>query len=264
MTSFNNTVQFQRERLETKAADYPYTGLIDGYLKSFDAQEAESRYLGSTYVISRDGGYTFGPVKRSPVTSIHGPCVRGSETLYIGRDYRGRFHGEKLLCCTLDENDDFRVISNRSGGCARRDGTGLRAARRSHARQQHCRMHSRAVAGIFTLYQCDRLTAGAVSLRRTVSSLTAARQAPAAARQRCAICTRLPPRTVRSARDVQREFRKAWAKIIFFRATAPRKTSVTCTVELLNGSLLSVYYQRPARHESAVIMQSIWRLPEDI
>ena len=31
-------------------------------------------YLGSTYKISEDGGYTFGELKLAPVTSPHGPC----------------------------------------------------------------------------------------------------------------------------------------------------------------------------------------------
>ena len=34
------------------------------------------------------------------------------------------------------------------------------------------------------------------------------------------------------------------------------------TVELKDGSLLTVYYQKPAGLDNTVIMQSIWRLPE--
>ena len=34
------------------------------------------------------------------------------------------------------------------------------------------------------------------------------------------------------------------------------------TVELDDGSLLTVYYQKPDGLDNTVIMQSIWRLPE--
>lgn len=268
VTSFNNTVQFQRERLEKKADDYPYTALIDGYLKSFDAAQAEDQYLGSTYVISRDGGYTFGDIKRSPVTSIHGPCVRGGETLYIGRDYRGRFHGEKLLCCVLDENDDFRVLSE----IAQVDAPGNPAL--------GCEPHAAVLPDgsivvcirvqspdIFTLYQCESYDGGrSFTLPRRIGPDGGAPGHLLLHSSGVLICTfgyRLEPFGQRVM--FSRDFGKTWSSDYILRGDGPSKDlGYPCTVELRDGSLLSVYYQRPARHESAIIMQSVWNLPEDL
>lgn len=268
VTSFNNTVCFQRERLENKGADNPYAALIDGYLKSFDAEKAESRFLGSTYVVSRDSGYTFGPVKLSPVTSIHGPCVRGSEVLYVGRDYRGRTQGERLFCCVLDENDDFQILSE----IAQIDAPGSSAL--------GCEPHAAVMPDgsivvcirvqspdIFTLYQCESYDGGrSFTVPHRIGPDGGAPGHLLVHSSGVLICTfgyRLEPFGQRAM--FSRDFGKTWSADYILRGDGPSKDlGYPCTVELLDGSLLSVYYQRPSRHESAVIMQSVWRLPEEI
>ena len=82
VTSFNNTIAAQRGWNAGKNA------YIDAYLDKIDAKAAESRYLGSTFVISNDGGVTYSEVKRMPVTSPHGPCVlNDGSLLYVGRTF---------------------------------------------------------------------------------------------------------------------------------------------------------------------------------
>ncbi len=82
VTSFNNTIQAQRNW--NKVND-PY---INAYLDSVNAEEAEEKYLGSTFVISHDGGRTFGGVMRIPVGTPHGPVLMNDGSmLYVGRNF---------------------------------------------------------------------------------------------------------------------------------------------------------------------------------
>lgn len=84
LTSFNNTVAFQRETAASinneKSRNYRYA-----YLDTVDSS-AEERYLGVTYRVTLDGGITFGEVQRSPVSSPHGPIeLKSGKILWLGR-----------------------------------------------------------------------------------------------------------------------------------------------------------------------------------
>ena len=79
LTSFNNTTAFQRQcnadrLLSSSAQERAKAELIEAYTRYVDAMGLQETYLGSTYRISEDGGYRFGPVRKSPVTAPHGPC----------------------------------------------------------------------------------------------------------------------------------------------------------------------------------------------
>ena len=87
VTSFNNTKASQAAWNGhgdgwNKQGD-PY---IDGYLEVLDGEAAEAKYLGSTFILSGDGGTTFGEVKRIPISSPHGPTLMpDGSILYVGR-----------------------------------------------------------------------------------------------------------------------------------------------------------------------------------
>lgn len=84
VTSFNNSIQRQREWARDWANDSKYR---HGYLDLI-SKEDEKRFLGATYRISRDCGVTFGDVQISPVTSPHGPCLLKDGTiLWVGTEY---------------------------------------------------------------------------------------------------------------------------------------------------------------------------------
>ena len=88
VTSFNNTVEFQRGA----NPDDPY---IQSYLDRVAALPDGEALLGSTFVLSHDGGKTFGKVMLSPVTSPHGPLEMPDGTLlYVGRFFDGHYDGE--------------------------------------------------------------------------------------------------------------------------------------------------------------------------
>ena len=82
VTSFNHTPERLR-RYEMDAYD-------EAYLKFVDADERTEELQGSEFVMSFDNGFSFGPVHRIPVTSPHGPLELPDGTLlYVGTVFPG-------------------------------------------------------------------------------------------------------------------------------------------------------------------------------
>lgn len=80
VTSFNNTTAFQRSDPECTAYDAAYLDTI--------TPQAEADALGVNFRISRDCGVTFGEIRKSPVTSPHGPLeLRDGTLLWVGRTF---------------------------------------------------------------------------------------------------------------------------------------------------------------------------------
>jgi len=118
LTSFNNTTDMQRyhnnrrRKHAATAKEMAKCDLIDAYLNYVDQLGTQDQFIGSTYRISDDGGYTFGAFHRMPVTAPHGPaCLNDGSLLYVGRRFSDDDSfdgGEKpfVQCWTLDENDE--------------------------------------------------------------------------------------------------------------------------------------------------------------
>ena len=81
VTSFNNTVAFQRNYAEK----YTQNQYALAYLDTVTAEEEKAAH-GATFRISLDGGITFGELKKSPVTSPHGPMtISDGRIVWVGR-----------------------------------------------------------------------------------------------------------------------------------------------------------------------------------
>jgi len=82
VTSFNNSVDFQRGRTKS---EYDLA-----YLDSVTPEEEEAA-IGSTFKFSNDCGVTFGKMFKSPITSPHGPLeLKDGSLLWVGRTYNAR------------------------------------------------------------------------------------------------------------------------------------------------------------------------------
>ena len=80
VTSFNNTVAFQRNLSYTCPYSHAYLDTV--------TQEDEDKYIGSTFRISLNNGDTFSEVLHSPITCPHGPIELSDGTLlYVGRKF---------------------------------------------------------------------------------------------------------------------------------------------------------------------------------
>lgn len=95
VTSFNNTIDFQRNNM-------PQTDECFEYINSVSAKD-EADALGSTFRISNDYGKTFGKIYKSPVTSPHGPVVLNDGSIL----WVGNIFGEhnKIEAYMLDPTD---------------------------------------------------------------------------------------------------------------------------------------------------------------
>jgi sialidase-1 len=113
ITSFNNTVAFQQNTNKMREQGSPEQRLVEGYLAGIDAKNAESKYLGYTYVISHDNGVTFGDIGFSPVTAPHGPCLlENGDILYVGRSASdGIAQKEDRIECHKFVNGEFEFVS---------------------------------------------------------------------------------------------------------------------------------------------------------
>ncbi len=77
LTSFNNTVQFQRGSCVKLQECYDYLDTVD--------PEEEAKALGSEFRISLDNGESWGEIYHSPITSPHGPVeLKDGRILWIG------------------------------------------------------------------------------------------------------------------------------------------------------------------------------------
>ena len=80
VTSFNNSTNFQRSRKTATAYDIAYLDTVTA--------EEEEKNLGSTFRISHDRGKTFGPIYKSPITSPHGPMeLPDGRIMWIGKAF---------------------------------------------------------------------------------------------------------------------------------------------------------------------------------
>ena len=89
-TSFNNTTEFQRSHCFQSSYDMTVEAAARrayclAYLDQVSDEE-QNKVLGSTYRISNDGGITYGPLMLSPITSPHGPgALKDGGWLWVGR-----------------------------------------------------------------------------------------------------------------------------------------------------------------------------------
>lgn len=112
VTTFNNSRAMQRTYMTAhldKATQEIYAPKINSV-----TDEEEAQYLGASYCISQDGGYTFGPLKRVPLSAPHGMTVLNDGSyLYVGsvfyeEDGHGNTPvGSRLAYCTSSDGESF-------------------------------------------------------------------------------------------------------------------------------------------------------------
>ncbi len=103
VTSFNNSIESQRNWSVKEEKNKPYSAYINSYLDVIEKKGGWEKYLGSNYRISHDNGQTFGPIMQIPVTCPHGPAViPDGSLLYVGRKFLHNasfLDGEVYLAC---------------------------------------------------------------------------------------------------------------------------------------------------------------------
>ena len=226
------------------------------------ADEADDKYYGSLYVTS-DDGYRFSEIKRLPVQTPHGPCLLPDGRLLVVGNPMGKERKDLniLECYAIDEKENLEYLSSIA----------------SPAGYAYCEPHAIAVDDRiilqiredrhdFTILQCESTDGGRTwtephpvgiengspphLLRHsngTLISVYGRRKAPFGQR-------------VMFSRDNG----ATWDVDYILRDDGPSSDlGYPATVELKDGSLLTVYYQQETVSGPCVIMQSVWRLPEE-
>jgi len=274
VTSFNNRISFQREHVDRRPQHIRHH-LMDSYLRCIepDADAIEAKYLGSTYKISDDGGYTFGELKRIPVTANHGPCVMGDGTLlYIGRTFDATVDNavDRLECYMQNEQGEFEYLSH------------IENIRDEYGPLLSCEPHSIVLPDgkiivhirvqrydgprpVFTIYQSESYDDGRTFTKPHPIGLE--HGAPShIMRHSSGILIasygyRLEPYGQRVMFSTDEG--ETWDRDYILRDDGPSiDLGYPATVELKDGSLLTVYYQQEKGRDNCSIMQSIWELPK--
>lgn len=105
ITTFNNSVAIQRSWIPVKGRIEGEAEAIEEYLDTI-TPEMEEHYLGSLIFFS-DDGERMGEMQKMPITTPHGPIVlKDGRLLYVGRAYSGRYtlddpvHGDTIHAMT--------------------------------------------------------------------------------------------------------------------------------------------------------------------
>lgn len=277
VTSFNNTLQFQKDFL--KKSHWVGTLLENsfqwskeystGYLNSI-TEEEQNEVLGSTFRISNDCGVSFGKIFKSPITSPHGPCITpDGKIIWVGRTFvKDKFHlvEDCISAYTINtddgsmeylgsieeiELDGEKMLSCEPHAIVLDDGTII-----THIRVQ-CKNPK-----VFTIYQSVS-TDGGTSWSKPEILIDRLGGSPphlykhSSGALICTYAQREAPFTVKAMFSFDNA--KTWdTDHELYVNGVDEDLGYPSTVELEDGSLITVFYAHPSKTEPAVIMQQQW------
>lgn len=256
LTSFNNTREFQR-------SCHPDNKYMTDYLDTV-TDEQEKDALGSEFCISDDCGKSFGKVHKSPVTSPHGPTVLNDGTvLWVGRifnDHDSFTDGEQGLRA-------FRINTDGSmnfvGEIPDIDGIYSCEPHTVQLKDGTLICHIRT-ENTFTTYQSESTDNGK-TWTKPHRILPDHGGAPAHLLQHSsgvlisAYGYREYPYEIKVMFST--DGGKTWdTDHVLYENTVTDDLGYPATVELDDGSLLTVFYAHPDEKSPAVIMQQKWKI----
>lgn len=290
VTTFNNTVAFQRTIAErdAKIMTEEQRKAIFEQLDTVDAEKAEKEYLGSLYLISEDGGKTFGAPKRVPVSAPHGPAVTlDGKFLYVGTLKTNTEEKEDAIQCYLEnEKGEFERLSTIADIDAEVDGRAVEPCEPHsivlpsgrivvHIRGQHC------IAGFggegwkdFTLYQSVS-DDGGKTFSKPEAVLPVLGGAPphlylhSSGALICSYAYRKwydkadkPDEKSVVCALISYDEGESWKAYHICEADHPWDMGYPATVEKADGTLYTVFYDHVGTEDPAIIKGVEWKLPE--
>lgn len=265
VTSFNNSVEFQRQY--AKAYENAYLDTI--------TPEEEEKALGPSFRISNDNGVTFGEIYKSPVTSPHGPIeLPDGRLLWVGRTFNPMDIAEQEVDCikayTINadgsmeyqgeienvEYEGIKTLSCEPHAIVLDDGTIL-----VHIRVQiYC---ENAEENIFTIFQSKSKDNGKTwtKPRQILERQGGAPPHLFKHSSGMLICTYGYRRTPYGIKVMFSEDNgKTWdTDNDLYINYVSDDIGYPSTVELKDGSLLTVFYARTGEDKPCTIVQQKWR-----
>lgn len=106
LTSFNNTVEFQRGNCSREHLQECYD-----YLDTVKPED-EEKALGAEFCISLDNGNSWSEIYHSPITSPHGPTALSDGTiLWVGNIFNGSCNNNNVQCYKINLDGTMQKIS---------------------------------------------------------------------------------------------------------------------------------------------------------
>lgn len=249
------------------------------YLKSIDVEAAERDFYGSTYIVSEDGGITFGEIKRVPVTAPHGPGVGvDGKFVYVGtRIDKTDECGNNILCCVEGDDGEFQPVGSIDNiepvnGIYPVEGCEPHCVVLSNGQIiVHIRVHNaddgkREHTGIFTLYQSESQDGGKTFTKPHPITDDISLGAPAhllSLKNGTLISVfgyRSEPYGIKAM--ISTNEGKTWSEpcMLYDNNSIALDIGYPSSVELADGKILTVFYARPETGAPAEIMQIIWEI----
>ena len=272
VTSFNNTVKAQRDwnPVPTDPGDAYYlrNAYYNAYLDTVTAEE-QARYIGAQFRLSFDGGKTFGPIFRSPVSSPHGPVELSDGTLlWVGR----RFSEDDSFRPEEDRIRAYRIHADGSMDFVGEVPPLFRNGQPVLFSEPHAVQlpsgelvcHLRSETGVaFSTFQTRSADNGKTwSVPEQLLGEHGGAPAHLLPHSSGVLISaygyRQPPYGVRLM--LSEDGGETWQKDIPLFTGVSSDLGYPCTVELRDGSLLTVFYAAEREGGPCVIQQQRWRL----
>ena len=300
VTSFNNRISTQQSWLDTET-DFNIGNLspdseiqlydsgdltdrrcyLEGYLSYVDAEKAEADFLGSTYRISTDGGFSFGSVEKAPVTAPHGPAAAPDGTLYyVGNPYKALDGVARLQCWHMDPSGEWTLMGHIPTISETVQGQPL-LSYEPHTIVLpdgkilvHIRVQTPYTAGTnhvpyFTIWQSESSDGGRTFTEpRRISEDTLLGAPPHLLRLTdgtlvCTVGLREEPFGIRAL--LSRDEGRTWSEpfLLYNNRGISLDLGYPASVELRDGNILTVFYAHPEPGAPAEILQVIWQAEND-
>ena len=265
VTSFNNHPD--RQRICAGESRYRH-----GYLDMITEADVE-KCLGSTFRISHDCGVTFGELYKSPVTSPHGPCVLKDGTiLWVGCE----FPEGRIQAYTLNPDDGAMIFVGEIPG---RDDCSFCEPHAIELDDGRILCHIRSEGGEYEMTMFQSISSdGGKTWSEPVKLMDERDGAPAHILKHssgvliCAYGYRSnPDPELAKPYSIRVMFSSDNAKTwdtghILYESTESRggwgDIGYPASIELDDGSILTVFYARPTPGTAPVVMQQKWRITE--
>lgn len=261
-TTFNNSAEMQRGYNRDNAYVQSYIDTI--------TPEDEEKYLGALFRISNDCGVTFGKIFHSPVTSPHGPIqLRDGTILWAGTRFDDIFAGIEVRRLDTESGEteligkitssDKRVVLNEPHMIELPGGRLI-----VHTRAENAELFNGGEEEFFTVYQSVSDDGG-----KTWTEPEMLLEKDGGAPPHLILLSsgvllstygrRKQPYGIMAM--VSTDGGETWEKDIrLYENTESDDIGYPTTVELDDGSLLTVFYARDKEENPCVIMQQKWRL----
>ncbi len=261
-TSFNNSADMQKQHNRENAYAQSYIDCI--------TKEDEEKYLGSLFRISNDCGITFGKIFHSPVTSPHGPTqLKDGTVLWAGTRFDDIFAGIEIrrLDTASGETEligkitasDKNVVLNEPHLIELPNGRLI-----CHIRGENAELFDGEEEKLFTVFQSISDDKGKTwSFPEMLLDETGGAPPHLILLSSGILLStygrRKQPYGIMAM--VSLDGGESWEKNIrIYENTASDDLGYPSTVELPDGTLLTVFYAAESENSPCVIMQQKWKI----